>query len=178
MNSFTPEEKQMFETQTLLYEQKIITEEATNLYNESTKNVYCARIVLEAAQKTHDELVIAMTSYKTDEIKETTTLTKLQCEIDVMKAARQKERVDTNDAIDLAGCATATPSSPEEMVSPGKITGFDRPKSRTELEWQQWGGVRWMLNNDEEEDPCINEMGVHCCCVCCTKGCCRCDRYQ
>ena len=103
MASFSPEEKQIFDKQKLLDQQKIITEKATNVYNETTKNVYCARIVLEEAQKTYDDLVIAMTSYETDKTKETTILSKLQCEIDDMKAARQKERVDTNDAIDLAG---------------------------------------------------------------------------
>ena len=160
MASFSPEEKQIFDKQKLLDQQKIITEKATNVYNETTKNVYCARIVLEEAQKTYDDLVIAMTSYKTDETKETTILSKLQCEIDEMKAA-------------VVWCKM------EEMVSPGDgVSGVDRPKPITELEWQQWGGVRWRLKNEEEEDPCINEMGVHCCCVCCTKGCCRCDRYQ
>jgi hypothetical protein len=158
MASFSPEEKQIFDKQKLLDQQKIITETATNFSNESKMDVERARIVLEEAQKIYDDLVIAMTSYKTHETKETTILSKLQCEIDEMKAA-------------VVWCKM------EDMVSPGKITGFDRPKPRTELEWQQCSEA--MLKNDEEEeDPCINEMGVHCCCVCCTKGCCRCDRYQ
>ena len=150
MSSFSPEEKQMFDTQTLLDQQKIITETATNVYNKKKMEVERKRIVLEEAQKTYDDLVNAMTSYKTDETKETTILAKLQSEFDDMKSAHHKERM-----------AALQPSIPI-------------PISRTESELSQWSEA---MNDEEEDDPCINEMGVHCCCVCCAKGCCRCNRY-
>ncbi len=114
-----------------------------------------------------------------------------------LKAENEQLTKDKNEALDLAGWAalqpslpippsppavstyraTAAPSSPEEMVSSGKIAGFDRPMPGNEYEWEEWADAM-LKNEEEEEDPCINEMGVHCCCVCCTTGCCRCDRYK
>jgi hypothetical protein len=89
-------------TQTRLDQQKIITDKATTISNETKMEVERARIFLEAAQQTYDDLVIVMKSYKTNETKETKFLTKLQCDIDEMKVARRKEIADKKMRLKVA----------------------------------------------------------------------------
>jgi len=144
--------------------QKILTDKAANTTKEAEDRRAKAIMVFEEAQKTLSDSVKNEAKAKVTERETTSALVALQREVDELIAARREEADEAED------------DEADKMVSPGKITGFDRPMPTTEDEWEEWADA--MLKNDEEEDPCINEMGVHCCCVCCTNGCCRCDRYQ
>jgi hypothetical protein len=169
-----------------LEQQKIITDKAAIAAKDAEDGRAKAIMVLEEAKVTETETAAALVA--------------LQREVDdLISSARREDEDEDKDEEDEEDDEDKDEEDDEDkdeeddedkdeedeedeepgnqMVSPGKIAGFDRPMPGNEDEWVEWADA--MLKNDEEEeDPCINEMGVHCCCVCCTTGCCRCDRYQ